>query len=463
MLGQPHQLGAGEVRVEAQPGQLGDPVLVAASRSRSQMSAVRRSCQTIARRGEPSVSRSHSRTVSRWLVMPTACSSVAVVRRERRAGGLQGGLPDLLGGVLDPARLGEVLGELLVALGDDPALARSTTRAVTPVVPASMARTLMRQTVSRRISRIRSSMPLAVGVGAHLVVLGADPGVEVGEPERLHLLVDLALLLLGEEDLLLVGRRGQVEVVEVEQPGQLGDGSGGRRPAGRRRCRRGRRTRRPRGRRAARPTGARGCTPGVVAGRAGRRAGGGRAGVVVGGLPRRLHGDARPPRRPGCCPGWRSRRRSRRRPSRGTRGRCGWPRRPRRRRCRPAGASRPVVVLEQPLQGDRRGGAVVEVGERLALVGDVGVGLGGDGADAGHGGGHGRPTARNLEATATPHDSPSADRATIEKVMRGRRPLAILGGPQDEDGAPPPPFPGTMAGSPSHDSAFRRSGSTDGS
>src|SRR6478672_241345 len=27
------------------------------------------------------------------------------------------------------------------------------------------------------------------------------------------------------------------------------------------------------------------------------------------------------------------------------------------------------------------------------------------------------PTARNLEATATPHDSPSADRATIEKVM----------------------------------------------
>src|SRR4051794_33793167 len=28
------------------------------------------------------------------------------------------------------------------------------------------------------------------------------------------------------------------------------------------------------------------------------------------------------------------------------------------------------------------------------------------------------PTARNLDATATPHDSPSAERATIEKVMR---------------------------------------------
>src|SRR6478735_5997166 len=29
------------------------------------------------------------------------------------------------------------------------------------------------------------------------------------------------------------------------------------------------------------------------------------------------------------------------------------------------------------------------------------------------------PTARNLEATATPQDSPSAERATIEKVMIG--------------------------------------------
>ncbi len=44
------------------------------SRSRSQIGAVRRSCQTIARRGEPRVSRSQSRTVSRWLVMPTARS-----------------------------------------------------------------------------------------------------------------------------------------------------------------------------------------------------------------------------------------------------------------------------------------------------------------------------------------------------------------------------------------------------
>ena len=55
-----------------------------------------------------------------------------------------------------------------------------------------------------------------------------------------------------------------------------------------------------------------------------------------------------------------------------------------------------LVVLEQPLQRDRGGRALVEVGEGLALVGDVGVGLGGDGADAGHGGRHDRPDGQEL-------------------------------------------------------------------
>ena len=45
------------------------------SRMRRQISAVRRSCHTIARRGALSVSRSHSSTVSRWLVIPMACRS----------------------------------------------------------------------------------------------------------------------------------------------------------------------------------------------------------------------------------------------------------------------------------------------------------------------------------------------------------------------------------------------------
>src|SRR5689334_18797529 len=44
------------------------------------------------------------------------------------------------------------------------------------------------------------------------------------------------------------------------------------------------------------------------------------------------------------------------------------------------------------------------------------------------------PTARNFEATATPHDSPSSDRATMENVMDGtyrgaRRPTRDLGWP----------------------------------
>ena len=45
-----------------------------------------------------------------------------------------------------------------------------------------------------------------------------------------------------------------------------------------------------------------------------------------------------------------------------------------------------VVLLEQPLEGDRRGRALVEVGERESLVGDVRVGLRGHRPDTGHGG-----------------------------------------------------------------------------
>ena len=45
-----------------------------------------------------------------------------------------------------------------------------------------------------------------------------------------------------------------------------------------------------------------------------------------------------------------------------------------------------VVLLEEPEQGHRGGGAVVEMRERQALVGDVGVGLGGDGTHLRDGG-----------------------------------------------------------------------------
>ena len=44
-------------------------------RRRSHNGAVRRSCHTIALRGEPIVSRSHRHHVSRWLVIPTATTA----------------------------------------------------------------------------------------------------------------------------------------------------------------------------------------------------------------------------------------------------------------------------------------------------------------------------------------------------------------------------------------------------
>ena len=65
-----------------------------------------------------------------------------------------------------------------------------------------------------------------------------------------------------------------------------------------------------------------------------------------------------------------------------------------------------LVLLEEALERDRRGGAVVEVGERQALVGDVGVGLGGDRADTGHGGRHGGPDRQELRGDGHPPGLP---------------------------------------------------------
>ena len=81
----------------------------------------------------------------------------------------------------------------------------------------------------------------------------------------------------------------------------------------------------------------------------------------------------------------------------------------------------PVVLLEQPLQRHRRGGAVVEVGQRRCPCRrrwrPAWVAMAPTPATAA---GTADPTARNFDATATPHDSPSADLATIENVMARR-------------------------------------------
>ena len=155
--------------------------------------------------------------------------------------------------------------------------------------------------------------------------------------------------------------RGQVELAEVEQPGELGHRARrGRRPAGRPRCRRGRRTRRPRGPRAAPRTAARGGRrrPGRrrSAPSSSRRA---RRRLRVGRQPRGLHrlDDVR--RRRGCCPGWRT-------PVAGDAAgpvEAGVPGVRGRAAVDVDDPDLPVVaalvVLEQPLQRDRRGRAVV--------------------------------------------------------------------------------------------------------
>ena len=80
------------------------------------MSAVRRSCQTMARCTALPVARSQTTVVSRWLVMPMAAMSFARDVRlvQRLAAGGDGGSPDVLRLMLDPARRGKMLREFLL-------------------------------------------------------------------------------------------------------------------------------------------------------------------------------------------------------------------------------------------------------------------------------------------------------------------------------------------------------------
>ena len=84
--------------------------------SRSQNSAVRRSCQTIALWIGSPVSRSQTMVVSRWLVMPMAAMSFGRDLRaaERLDGDADLRRPDLLRVVLDPAGLRKDLREFLL-------------------------------------------------------------------------------------------------------------------------------------------------------------------------------------------------------------------------------------------------------------------------------------------------------------------------------------------------------------
>ena len=334
---------------------------------------------------------------------PDALDLGGVDLGQRGPGGLEGGLPDLLRAVLDPAGLREVLRELLVALGGDAALGGDDDRgdAGRPGVDGEDAHEAPSAAAPDDVEDPLVD-PGQVGVDAHLVVLGADPlverGVTLGPRERLELVAQV----VGDRHLLLVGGGGEVEVVEVEEPGQLGDRCGvvvhpqvdrdvvAAAVAGTLA------DDQQRGRLAPALVTAR-----VVAGgQRGeqpvrqRQVGGGR---LPGGDHRQhdvLAGQAVALDRvalAGLAAG-------------------------------PVDAGAPgvggrtaldvddadlavvaaLVLLEQPQQRDRRGRPGVEVGERQSLVGDVGVGLGGDGTHAGHGGRHGGPDGQELRGHGHP-------------------------------------------------------------
>ena len=118
------------------------------SRSRVQIALLRRSCQTIARRGEDSVERSHTTAVSRWSVIPTATTST-VPPRSASASSSASRHADRVACQISsgwcsthPGR-GKCCGNSWYPFARTLPVS-STTSAVTPVVPSSMARTARR-------------------------------------------------------------------------------------------------------------------------------------------------------------------------------------------------------------------------------------------------------------------------------------------------------------------------------
>ena len=120
VVGQPGQLRAGEVRIQAQACQLADPWFVSCI---AQAVADRRRTTVLphdraARRGEGATVPEHRCLALVGDADRDGCGLVA----QCVAAGRQRRLPDLLRGMLDPAGLREVLRELLVAAARDPAV-----------------------------------------------------------------------------------------------------------------------------------------------------------------------------------------------------------------------------------------------------------------------------------------------------------------------------------------------------
>ena len=257
--------------------------------------------------------------------MPTARSGGPSYCLERGAGRLDRRLPDLLGRVLDPARRAGSAGRTPGSRGAAIVPSSVTTRAVTPVVPASIARTLMRRSLRRpRSSRAGSRAPRGRSSPRRRASRSSPCRPRRrgrrGRASRARS-SSSSRRASSTRHLLLLGGRGEVEVVQVEQPAQLGDRVGvvvdaevdgdvvaAAVPRARR------------GPRAARRTGGRGCRRRRRHRRRAPRAAAGPARTRPADAAPRPRASRRPPRvRRGCCPGSRRPDRSGRRPSRGSR------------------------------------------------------------------------------------------------------------------------------------------------
>ena len=110
--------------------------------ARDSGSAVRRSCQTIARWTGRPVERSQTTVVSRWFVIPIARSAGGPIPAagQRLFGCGEHRHPDLFGIVLDPARARGSAGGARDSLDRPAAASPSTTRHVVPDVPWSIER-----------------------------------------------------------------------------------------------------------------------------------------------------------------------------------------------------------------------------------------------------------------------------------------------------------------------------------
>ncbi len=269
----------------------------------------------------------------------------------------------------------------------------------------------------------------SVAADAHLVVLvPTHQSAKSGCPSSRARLVELGEELGGDRHLLVLGRLGVEGVVQrrAAAPARRW-ATGGRRPAGRRRCRRAAVARAVLDHQQGRGLTSARVAAGGVAGPQRREEPVRERGLGVGcdsqaasmasttSAPVRMlpwmayavAGQCRRPTRGRRWPVWEAAP-----PSTSTMPTWRW--------------SRPSSSSSSRWSATDGGRALVEVGEGEPLVGDVGVGLGGDRADLGHGGRHHRPDGQELGGDGHPPRlsvvGPGHDREGHAQTLETRRP-----------------------------------------